>query len=67
MSIKALRLQAKLTQAELAQKVDVTQAAICRWERGEIVPLPKYQKKMAWLFGVTVDELLADGKEHISS
>ena len=46
-----------MSQAELAEKVEVTQSAVSRWEHGESVPLLKYQKKLAILFGCSVDEL----------
>lgn len=59
MSIRTLRDRANLTQAQLAKKIDVDQSAICRWERGKNPPLPKYQRKLSKLFGVTVDEILS--------
>ena len=56
-NIKNRREEFGLSQAELAEKADVTQSAVSRWERGESVPLLKYQKKLAILFGCSVDEL----------
>ena len=56
-NIKSRREEFGLSQAELAEKADVTQSAVSRWEHGESVPLLKYQKKLAILFGCSVDEL----------
>ena len=56
-NIKNRREAFGLSQAELAEKVEVTQSAVSRWEHGESVPLLKYQKKLAILFGCSVDEL----------
>lgn len=43
-------------QAELAERLDVTQSAISKWEHGSM-PLAKYRKKLAKLFCVTEEEL----------
>lgn len=56
-NIKNRRESLDMSQAELAEKVEVTQSAVSRWEHGESVPLLKYQKKLAILFGCSVDEL----------
>ena len=34
--LKALRLALKLTQAQLAEKLDVHRSAVARWESGEV-------------------------------
>ena len=56
-NIKSRRESLDMSQAELAEKVEVTQSAVSRWEHRESVPLLKYQKKLAILFGCSVDEL----------
>lgn len=60
MNIKARRLEAGLTQAQLAKKLNVDQTAVSRWESGETKPLKKYHKKLAKTLGCTVDELLKE-------
>lgn len=57
MNIRNLRLQAGLTQAELAKKLDVDQTAVSRWESGETKPLRKMHKKLARVLSCTVEEL----------
>lgn len=58
MNIKARRLEAGLTQAQLAKKLNVDQTAVSRWESGETKPLKKYHKKLAKVLGCSVEELL---------
>ena len=63
MNIRELRLNAGLTQAQLAKKMNVDQAAVSRWESGETKPLRKCHRKLAKVLGCTIDELLnADEK-----
>ena len=60
MTLKELRKQANLTQEDVGKKLNVDQAAISKWESGNTKPSRKYHKKLAKLYGVTVDELLSD-------
>ena len=56
----ALRKEFKLTQAELAEKINYSDKAISKWERGESVPDVVILKTIADMFGVTVDYLISD-------
>ncbi|MGN1259304.1 MAG: helix-turn-helix domain-containing protein [Christensenellales bacterium] len=56
-----LRKENNLTQAEFATKLNYTDKAISKWERGESVPSIDILKKIADMFGVTVDFLLHEG------
>ncbi len=49
-----------MNQKQLAEKLDVNQGTVSRWENGETKPSKKYIKKMVELFGCTVDELMGD-------
>lgn len=62
MNIRELRLKAGLTQAQLAKKMNVDQAAVSRWESGETRPLRKCHRKLAKVLGCTEEELKADEK-----
>lgn len=67
-NISQLRKDNKLTQSELAEKLNYTDKAVSKWERGESVPDVSVLKNIADLFGVTVDYLITtDHKlpEHI--
>lgn len=58
MTLKELRLAAGLQQADVAKKLGVTTTAVSNWELGKNAILRKYHKKLAKLYGVTVEELL---------
>ena len=52
-----------LTQAELAGKLNYSDKAVSKWERGESIPDLYVVKELADLFGTTVDALIAEPKE----
>lgn len=56
--IEKFRKEAKITQAELAVRLGVTQSAISQWESGTTLPEVGKLVKMSQLFGCTVDDLL---------
>ena len=59
-NITELRVRDKMTQAELAEKLNYSDKAISKWERGESLPDITVLKQIADMFGVTVDWLLCD-------
>ena len=59
-NITALRQANKMTQIELAEKLNYSDKAVSKWERGESVPDIGVLKAIADLFGVTVDYLLRE-------
>ena len=59
-NIVELRKAVPLTQAELAEKLNYSDKAVSKWERGESIPDVIVLKQIADLFGVTVDYLLED-------
>lgn len=52
------RLEAGLSQADLARKIGVGRSRICDVERGRAGLAPKYLKAVAEVFGCTVHDLL---------
>lgn len=62
-NIIQLRKQNKLTQAELAERLNYSDKAISKWERGESIPDVEVLKKVAEMFGVTVDYLLTENAQ----
>ena len=58
----SLRKESGMTQAELAQKLGVTNKAVSKWETGEAMPETSLLLPISRIFGVTVDELL-NGKK----
>ncbi len=59
-NIAELRRKHGMTQLDLAEKLNYTDKAISKWERGESIPDVLVLKSIADLFGVTVDYLLED-------
>ena len=59
-NITALRQSRKMTQAELAEKLNYSDKAVSKWERGESVPDVLVLKSIADLFGVPLDYLLEE-------
>ena len=58
-NITELRKSFPLTQAELAERLNYSDKAVSKWERGESIPDVITLKRIADLFGVSVDYLLA--------
>ena len=52
------RCKTGLTQAELARELGVTNKAVSKWETGKSKPTTNILRKMAALFGISVEELL---------
>ena len=57
--LKELRKEKKLTQKELADKINVSKITVLRWENGESQIKTDKAEKLADFFGVSVGYLLA--------
>ena len=53
-----------LTQAELAEKLNYSDKAVSKWERGESVPDLVVLKQIADFYGTTIDNLIAPPKDN---
>jgi len=62
-NIAAHRKNAGLTQAGLAEKLNYSDKAVSKWERGESIPDVLTLMHLANLFGITVNDLLNDPNE----
>lgn len=62
-NINDLRKKKGMTQAELAEKLNYTDKAVSKWERGESVPDIGVLKAIADLFGVSLDYLVSEFHE----
>lgn len=60
--ISTLRKEKELTQAQLAEKLNVTDKAISRWETGKGMPDSSLLVPLANILGITVNELLTGEK-----
>ncbi len=59
-NIAAFRKRAGLTQAGLAERLNYSDKAVSKWERGESVPDVMTLVQLAEQFEITVDELISD-------
>lgn len=54
------RKKANISQLELAKKLNYSNKNISKWENGETIPNVFILKKIADLYGITVDDLLSE-------
>lgn len=59
-NIASYRKREGWTQAKLAEKLNYSDKAVSKWERGESVPDVLILANLAELFGITVNDLLVD-------
>ncbi|MBQ9083383.1 MAG: helix-turn-helix transcriptional regulator [Clostridia bacterium] len=59
-NISLLRQEKKMTQSDLAAQLNYSDKAVSKWERGESLPDVAVLKKIADLFGVTLDYLVEE-------
>ncbi len=57
MEIKRLRVQAKLTQMQVAEATHVDRSTVAHWESGTAMPRSELLPRLADLFGCTIDAL----------
>ena len=61
--LKTLRKQVKLTQAQIAEKLNISQQAYASWERGTKKPTQENLVKIAQVLNVSVDYLVGNLEE----
>ena len=59
---KVLRKKANLTQAQIAEALNIGQSTVSMWESGENLPRADKLPQLARLLNCTVDALLGDGE-----
>ena len=60
LSMKELRERRGLTQAQIADRLNVDKSSVSKWESGDSTPLRKYRPALCELLGCTEAELLAN-------
>lgn len=63
-NIQQLRLENDMTQLDLGEKLNYSDKAVSKWERGESVPDIGVLKQMADMFSVSLDYLVESEHEH---
>ena len=54
-----LRAKAGFTQLELAEKINYTDKAVSKWERGEALPDIRVMVKLAEIYNISVDDIVS--------
>ena len=65
-NIYALRKKNKFTQIDLAEKINYSDKAVSRWEKGEVVPDIETLQSIANVFNVPLTYLMEEQTEDIS-
>ena len=60
-NLTELRKEKKLTQLELAEKINYSDKAVSKWENGEALPDIETLQKLCDFYGVTLDYLTHEG------
>lgn len=63
-TVKELRLKHRMTQDELAARVNLTQNSVSAWERRGAVPPMEILTKLSKIFNVSIDYLLTGKKSN---
>ena len=66
-NLTIFRKNRNLTQLELANKLNYSDKAVSKWERGESVPDLCVLKQLADFYGIKIDDLISEPKHKIST
>ena len=61
-----LREEKNLTQTELADKLDVSDKSISKWENGQAFPRMETFEKLAFALDTTIEDILSASKYNLS-
>lgn len=65
--IAKCRKEKKLTQAQLAERLNITDRAVSKWETGKSMPDSSIMLELCEILGITVNELLSGEKADMES
>lgn len=65
--IAQCRREKELTQTQLAEKLNITDRAISKWERGKSMPDSSIMLELCGILGITVNELLSGEKVNMEN
>lgn len=66
-TIKELREAAGLSQMQLAVQLEVSLATVYNWEGGKSDPRANQLRRVALLFGVSMDDIALSGDEELKT
>lgn len=59
-TLKAARVNVKLTQADVAKRLDISVGTIKNWEKGKTFPKQPQIEQLCELYGVSYDNIFFD-------
>lgn len=62
-NLAELRSSAQLTQLQLAEKLNYSDKAVSKWERGEAIPDIRVLIKLAEIYNITIDDIISPSRE----
>lgn len=65
--IAQCRREKELTQTQLAEKLNITDRAVSKWERGKSMPDSSIMLELCGILGITVNELLSGEKVNMEN
>ena len=65
--IAKCRKEKKLTQAQLAERLNITDRAVSKWETGKSMPDSSIMLELCEILGITVNDLLSGEKISMES
>lgn len=57
MTLKAARVNANMTQMQVAEQLNVSKKTVCSWENGKTTPKLDKIEPICKLYGVTYDDI----------
>ena len=64
--LQAARLKEKLSQDEVAEKLNITRQTLSNWENNKSYPDILYVLELSELYSLSLDELIKDDKEMLN-
>ena len=58
MTLRAARVNAGYQQKEAAEKLGISNATLCEWEKGNTFPNVQQVEKICTLYGLTYDDII---------
>ena len=65
-SLAAARVNAGLTQAEVAEKMGLSKQTIVNWENGRVVPKPAQMEMLGRIYNMPLDFIFLPSKSTLS-
>lgn len=61
-SLAAARVNARLTQEEVAKRMRLNKQTICNWENGKVIPKQAQLEMMCKIYSIPVDNIFLPSK-----